>query len=184
VAVRATLAASLAVVALVAVTQTAAAPRMEDVCKTVDGRGNVDYRDCPPPTTYAGPMEPIAPPVVQQPPAPKPVAAVTAAKAPKPAGSLSALWGRAGGATAKKSYPIAGVPLLLGGMLIALLSSIQFLVGAFRVGLWWGLGSLFFAPVSLAFLVVHWKVAGRPFLVSLAGLAAALIGYYVLGAGT
>ena len=95
-AVRATLTASLAAVALVAAVQAAAAPRMDDVCKYVDRRGNVDYRDCAPPTTY---VEPVA-------------------------------------------------------------------------------------PVSLAFLVMHWKVARQPFLVSLGGLAAALVGYYVLGVGT
>jgi len=180
VAVRATLTASLAAVALVAAVQAAAAPRMDDVCKYVDRRGNVDYRDCAPPTTY---VEPVAP-VVQQPAAPKPVAAVTPANAPKPARSLSAIWRQTTGAASKKSYSLAGVPLLLGGMLVALLSSIQFLIGAFRVGLWWGLGCLFLAPVSLAFLVMHWKVARQPFLVSLGGLAAALVGYYVLGVGT
>src|SRR5206468_12352866 len=112
VAVRATLTASLAAVALVAAVQAAAAPRMDDVCKYVDRRGNVDYRDCAPPTTY---VEPVAP-VVQRPAAPKPVAAVTPANAPKPARSLSAIWRQTTGAASKKSYSLAGVPLLLGGM--------------------------------------------------------------------
>src|SRR5260370_24932503 len=58
---------------------------------------------------------------------------------------------------------------------------VSFLVGAFRVSLWWGLGCLFMAPVTLVFLLVHWKVALRPFLLSLAGLGAALVGYYCLG---
>jgi hypothetical protein len=49
------------------------------------------------------------------------------------------------------------------------------------VSLWWGLGCLFLAPVTLVFLLVHWKVALRPFLLSLAGLGAALVGYYWLG---
>ncbi len=76
------------------------------------------------------------------------------------------------------------MPLLVVGMLVALVSSINFLVGAFRVGLGWGLGCLFLWPVGFAFLVLHWRVAKRPFFVSLAGLAAALVGYALLGAGT
>ena len=82
-----------------------------------------------------------------------------------------------------KTYPIAGVPLLVVGMVVALISSVSFLVGAFRVSLWWGLGCLFLAPVTLVFLLVHWKVALRPFVLSLAGLGAALVGYYWLGGG-
>src|SRR5947209_3762986 len=88
------------------------------------------------------------------------------------------------GAASRNTYPIAGVPLLVVGMLVALVSSINFLVGAFRVGLGWGLGCLFLWPVGFAFLVLHWRVAKRPFFVSLAGLAAALVGYALLGAGT
>ena len=176
---------SLSFVAFVAVVDVAtAAPRMDNVCRSVDRRGNVSYGDCAPQTTYKAPEPPPA--VVEQPlppPAPKPVAAVTPAAVEKPARrTLSAVWSPSGSAS-RKTYPIAGVPLLAGGMLVALVSSISFLVGAFRVGLWWGLGCLFLAPVSLIFLVMHWQVAKRPFLVNLAGLAAALVGCYVLGIG-
>ena len=182
-AVRATLTASLAVVALVALVLVAtAAPRMDNVCKSADRRGNVSYGDCPPATTY----KPASPPVVEdeRPPAPKPVAAVTPAAIEKPPGrTLGAALSPAGTAS-RNTYPIAGVPLLVVGMLVALVSSINFLVGAFRVGLGWGLGCLFLWPVGFAFLVLHWRVAKRPFFVSLAGLAAALVGYALLGAGT
>ena len=184
VAVRATLTASLGTVALAAfvVLATEAAPRMDNVCRSVDARGNVRYGDCPPATTYK-PPQPVPPPLIEEPPAPKPVATVTPAEVDKPARrTLAAIW-TPPGATSHKTYPIAGVPLLAGGMLVAVVSSISFLVGAFRVGLWWGLGCLFLAPVSLVFLVMHWQVAKRPFLVNLAGLAAALVGCYVLGVG-
>ncbi len=184
VAVRATLTASLGTVALVAfvVLATEAAPRMDNVCRSVDARGNVRYGDCPPATTYKLP-QPVPPPLIEEPPPPKPIATVTPAEVDKPARrTLAAIW-TLPGATSRKTYPIAGVPLLAVGMVVALISSVSFLVGAFRVSLWWGLGCLFVAPVTLVFLLVHWKVALRPFLLSLAGLGAALVGYYWLGGG-
>lgn|GEM_PF-2371145 len=114
-------------------------------------------------------------------PPPQPVAVVTPTEIDKPARrTFSAAWTPTG-STSRRTYPIAGVPLLAGGILIALVSSISFVVGAFRVGVWWGLGCLFVAPVSLVFTVVHWKVAKRPFLVNLAGVACTLLGCYVLG---
>ena len=184
-AIRAPLIASFVGAGLVAfaLVATAAPPRMDSVCKSVDRRGNVSYGDCAPPTTYKAP-EP--PPVVEEaptPPAPQPVAAVPPAEVQKPARrSFSAVW-TPSGTSSRKTYPIAGVPLLVGGMLVALVSSISFLVGAFRVGIWWGLGCIFLAPVSLVFLIMHWRVAKRPFLVNLAGLAAALVGCFILGVG-
>ena len=67
VAVRATLTASLGTVALVAfvVLATEAAPRMDNVCRSVDARGNVRYGDCPPATTYKAP-QPVPPPLVEE----------------------------------------------------------------------------------------------------------------------
>ena len=147
------------------------------------------YGDCPPETTYTPPPPPAVVHDAAPPSAPQPVTIVTPAKVEQaPRRSLSSIWSPAGvskpaGSTSRKSYPILGVPLLIVGMLVALISSINFVVGAFRVGLGWGLGCLFVAPVSFVYLVMHWKVAKRPFIINLAGLAAALIGYYVLGAG-
>ena len=179
--VRVLVLASLSFAAFVAEAVTAA-PRPDNVCRSVDRRGNVSYGDCAPPTTYTAPEPPRA--AVEETPAPppsQPVAAVTPAEIDKPARrTLSTVWAPAA-STSRRTYPIAGVPLLAGGMLVALVSSISFLVGAFRVGVWWGLGCLFVAPVSLVFTVVHWKVAKRPFLVNLAGVACALLGCYVLG---
>src|SRR5947207_14772882 len=69
VAVRATLTASLGTVALVAfvVLATEAGPRMDNVCRSVDARGNVRYGDCPPATTYT-PPQPVPPPLIEAPP--------------------------------------------------------------------------------------------------------------------
>ena len=59
---------------------------------------------------------------------------------------------------------ILGVILFLGG-------EIWFLVVAFQKSVWWGLGCIFLPFVSLIFLVMYWKEAVWPFLVSLAGSA-------------
>ena len=159
-----------------------AAPRMDNVCKSVDRRGNVSYGDCAPPTTYKAPEAP--PPVVETPlaPAAQPVAVVPPAEVQKPtARSFSAVW-IPSGTSSRKTYTIAGVPLLVGGLLVAIVASISFVIGAFRVGLWWGLGCLFVAPVGLVYLIKYWRLAKRPFLVKVAGLAAALVGFFILWA--
>ena len=116
-------------------------------------------------------------------PAPQPVAAAPPAEVQKPAArSFSAVW-TSSGTSSRKTYPIVGVPLLVGGILVAIGSSVWFLVGAFRVGIWWGLGCFFLAPVNLVFIIMHWRVAKRPFLINLAGVAAIIVGCLILGVG-
>jgi len=177
-------AAAFAVVVLVATPETVA----QHVCKSVDKRGNVTYRDCPPPSSYyPEPARPV--PTVEEERPPAPAVEVSKPSEPKPRESARSFpWttSRSAGSPAapRHTYPIIGVPLLLGGMLIALVASIGYLVAAFRVGFWWGLGCLFVAPVSLLFLILHWNVARKPFFISLGGVAAAFVGYFVLGAGT
>src|SRR5262249_35277677 len=113
-------------------------------------------------------------------PAPQPVAAAPPAEVQKPAArSFSAVW-IPSGASSRETYTIAGVPLLVGGLLVAIVAAITFVVGAFRVGMWWGFGGLFVAPVSLVYLIKYWRVAKRPFLIKVAGLAAALVGLFFL----
>src|SRR2546428_7318481 len=99
--------------------------------------GNVPCGACPPATTY----KPASPPVVEdeRPPAPKPVAAVTPAAIEKPPGRTLGAALSPAGAASRNTYPIAGVPLLVAVMLVALESSINFLIVAFRVGLGLGL---------------------------------------------
>ncbi|BAV99285.1 hypothetical protein [Lysobacter enzymogenes] len=50
---------------------------------------------------------------------------------------------------------------------------------AFQESLWWGLGSLLFAPVLLLFALLHWDRAQTPFLLNLAGLAVATAGAFM-----
>jgi hypothetical protein len=59
--------------------------------------------------------------------------------------------------------------LILGGLL-ALVGGIWFLVESFRKSIWWGLGCLLISPVQLVFLIVHWRVAKKPFAVQMLGL--------------
>ena len=59
--------------------------------------------------------------------------------------------------------------LLIVGMIMSLVGGIWLLVVAFKESIWWGLGSLLIGPVALVFAIVHWQVAKKPFLISLAG---------------
>src|SRR5438046_8503963 len=147
---------------------------MDNVCKSADRRGNVSYGDCRAATTY----KPASPPVVEdeRPPAPKPVAAVTPAAIEKPPGRTLGAALSPAGAASRNTYPIAGVPLLVVGMLVALVSSINFLVGAFRAGLGGGFGSLFLWPVGFAVLFPPWSRGKRASLVTPARRPAAPVG--------
>jgi hypothetical protein len=40
---------------------------------------------------------------------------------------------------------------------------------AFQTSVWWGLGSLLLPLVSLIFVIMHWPVAKKPFLISFVG---------------
>jgi len=61
------------------------------------------------------------------------------------------------------------------GIIIIFLGGIGFLMSAFRESIWWGLGCFFLYPLSLVFLIVHWKVAKNPFFLQLVGLAIVII---------
>jgi hypothetical protein len=78
---------------------------------------------------------------------------------------------------------IIGIVLLLVGLVIALAGGIWLLVIAFRASVWWGLGSIFVPFVSLIFVITHWEVAKRPFLVSVAGSILLIVGAALGGAG-
>lgn len=56
-------------------------------------------------------------------------------------------------------------------MAIWILGSVFFLVAAFRTSILWGLGVLFFAPIGLVFVIVHWSRAKNSFFWQLWGFA-------------
>lgn len=64
------------------------------------------------------------------------------------------------------------------GLLVFIIGGIGTLIAAFKTSIWWGLGCLFIAPVSLLFLVMNWGVAKNPFFMQLAGMGIMLLGSY------
>ena len=81
---------------------------------------------------------------------------------------------------AKCSHLIANntlsVIIQLSGLIILLIGSIWYIIETFRVGILWGLSCMFLPFVSFIFLFVHWKVASKPFLLSILGLAISFSG--------
>ncbi len=62
--------------------------------------------------------------------------------------------------------------ILLGsGLIIFSIGSIGYLIATFRVGILWGLSCMFLPFVSFIFLFLHWKVAAKPFFITIFGLA-------------
>jgi hypothetical protein len=59
--------------------------------------------------------------------------------------------------------------LLIVGGILSIVGGIWLLVVAFKESVWWGLGSFFIPFVGLIFAIMHWQVAKKPFLISLAG---------------
>ena len=69
------------------------------------------------------------------------------------------------------------------GLVIFLIGSLGYLVATFRVGILWGLSCMFLPFVSFIFLFVHWKVAAKPFFVSMLGVAILFSGTLLVPAG-
>jgi len=70
---------------------------------------------------------------------------------------------------------MGGVLIIIGGI-VMLVGGIMILIEAFKESIWWGLGSLLVPFVSLAFVIVHWQAAKKPFFIWLAGLP-----FYIVG---
>ena len=66
--------------------------------------------------------------------------------------------------------------LLVSGLVVFLIGSTWYLIATFRVGILWGLSCMFLPFVSLIFLFVHWKVAAKPFFISMLGVTIAFSG--------
>jgi hypothetical protein len=76
---------------------------------------------------------------------------------------------------------VIGLILMVVGIIVAIIGGIWFLIVAFQESVLWGLGCLFFSPVSLIFLIMHWDEAGKPFLVQLAGVVPMFAGMMMMG---
>ena len=64
------------------------------------------------------------------------------------------------------------------GFLVFFIGGIGTLIAAFRTSIWWGLGCLFIAPVSLLFLITNWGNAKNPFFLQLVGVGIMLLSNY------
>lgn len=62
------------------------------------------------------------------------------------------------------------------GILVALIGGIWLLVVTFKESIWWGLGSLFLPIVGLVFVIMHWQISKKPFLIYLGGIILCVIG--------
>jgi hypothetical protein len=69
------------------------------------------------------------------------------------------------------------------GIIVLIVGSIMFLIAAFKEHILWGLGSLFVPFVSLVFLIMHWSVAKKPFLIQIIGAVLMIIGAVLGGLG-
>jgi hypothetical protein len=69
------------------------------------------------------------------------------------------------------------------GFIVMLVGAIMFLIAAFREHILWGLGTLFVPFVGLIFLIMHWDVAKKPFLIQLLGIPFVVIGALLAGGG-
>ena len=85
------------------------------------------------------------------------------------------------GVVKELSMEILGMILCFVGAVMAIIGSIWFLVVAFQESVLWGLGCLIFGPVGLVFLIMHWDVAGKPFLLQLAGAVPMIAGIMMMG---
>jgi len=76
---------------------------------------------------------------------------------------------------------IVGCILLFTGLIAWIYWQIRFLVVAYRCVPWWFFGCLFLPMVDLAFLVFNFKVARKPYGLSLLGFILAALGIWMGG---
>ena len=69
-----------------------------------------------------------------------------------------------------------GAVFIIVGGLIALVYGIILLVKAFQTSILWGLGYIFIPFVALIFVIMHWEVAKKPFLMGLLCIPFFIIG--------
>jgi hypothetical protein len=69
-----------------------------------------------------------------------------------------------------------GAIFIIVGGLIALVYGIILLVKAFQTSILWGLAYIFIPFVALIFVIMHWEVAKKPFLMGLLSIPFFIIG--------
>lgn len=69
-----------------------------------------------------------------------------------------------------------GTLLVIIGLIIAIVAGIWLLIVAFQESILWGLGSILLPIITLIFVVVHWDVAKKPFLIQMVGTLLMIVG--------
>lgn len=75
---------------------------------------------------------------------------------------------------------LLGMMLFMTGSVTILVANIWFLILAFKEHILWGLACLLISPVSLFFLIVHWKEAKKPFGVTCIGFILIVLAMIVM----
>lgn len=70
--------------------------------------------------------------------------------------------------------------LILGGLLMMFSGWLWMVMQAFTKSLFWGMGSLF-PPLTMAFMLGHWRNASKPFTLMTLGLIPLIVGLALLG---
>jgi hypothetical protein len=73
--------------------------------------------------------------------------------------------------------------LFFAGLMAMLIGSVWSYVAAFQVSLLWGFGVLLLPILWFVFLVLHWREAGRPFIVTMGGVAMFVLAVAIHPAG-
>mgnify|MGYP000536510754 CR=1 FL=1 len=64
------------------------------------------------------------------------------------------------------------------GLIVFVIGGLGTLIAAFKTSVWWGLGCILIAPVSLLFLIMNWGVAKNAFFLQLFGVGIMLVGKF------
>ena len=73
-----------------------------------------------------------------------------------------------------------GAVLIIVGAFFYMLGYLKVLIIAFQEGTVWGIASLLFPLVGLAFVLTYWERARSPFLIGLSGVVFMIGGIYLL----
>lgn len=76
---------------------------------------------------------------------------------------------------------ILGYIVMVIGAVAWLVGDVMYLNATYRRGLGWFFGGMFLPLFDWVFLFAHWRVAYRPFALSLGGLALAIVGAWLKG---
>lgn len=62
------------------------------------------------------------------------------------------------------------------GLIVVFIGAIWIIVEAFKTSILWGIGGLLIHFILLIFVILHWEVAKKPFLIYLAGIGLVFVG--------